>query len=183
MIIIVQWTEKGTVNQTKILHDVHRICHSPCTVGHKLCGKMVCTWHAWQSNNMDASPGVRVFNTWTTAMQIAISSELKALNTWFTGKEYSVVLVFFGCLHTQLFVSRTRRAYKQISTATSKTTWLYPSFTHQLSIYWLNTSISHIVIWCNHVSKHLPWVHELSLKLSPSNIKLSPSSFLYPPTC
>ena len=35
---------------------------------------------------MDTSPGARLFNTWTTAMQIAISSELNTWNTWFTGK-------------------------------------------------------------------------------------------------
>ena len=34
------------------------------------------TYLTSQSDDMDTSPGARVYNTWTTAMQIAISSEL-----------------------------------------------------------------------------------------------------------
>ena len=34
------------------------------------------------------------------------------LQGWFGGKECSVVLVFFGCLHTQWIVRKARRAYR-----------------------------------------------------------------------
>ena len=39
-----------------------------------------------QNDDMDNIRGVRLFNTWMTAMQIAISSELNAWNTWFAEK-------------------------------------------------------------------------------------------------
>ena len=37
-------------------------------------------------DDVDNSPGVRLFNMWTTATQIAISSELNTWSTWFAGK-------------------------------------------------------------------------------------------------
>ena len=56
----------------------------------------------------------------------------------YTVKEYSVVLVFFGCLaastHGDLLAEQ-RGLTEQISTATSKTNgYIYLSFTQQLSI-------------------------------------------------
>ena len=52
--------------------------------------------------------------------------------------EYGVVLVFFGCsaacTHGDLLAEQ-RGLTEQISTATSKTKWLYLSFTLQLSIW------------------------------------------------
>ena len=90
------------MNQAKILHDVNGIHHSSCTVGCNLRMWEDGTYLTSQSDDVDNSPGARVFNTWTTAMQIAISSELNTWNTWFAGKGIRCgYIVFFGCLRTR----------------------------------------------------------------------------------
>ena len=43
-------------------------------------------------SDVDTSSGASMFNTWTTAMQVAISSELNTWNTWYAAKKYGVVL-------------------------------------------------------------------------------------------
>ena len=54
------------------------------------------------------------------------------------GKKYGVVLVFFeylaACTHSDLLAEQGGLT-EQISTSTSKTKWLYLSFTQQLRIY------------------------------------------------
>ena len=77
------------------------------------------------------------FNTWMTEWTIAmqIAQRIKRMHAWNMGKEYGVVLVFFGylaaCTHSDLLAEQ-RGPTEQISTAISK--WLYLSFTQQLSI-------------------------------------------------
>ena len=43
------------------------------------------TYLTSQSNDLDTSPDARLFNTWTKAMQIAVSNKLNAWNIWFAG--------------------------------------------------------------------------------------------------
>ena len=92
------------------------------------------------------------------------------------GKEHSVVLVFFGCLHTWLFVSRTIKEglpNKSIQRLLKLCGYIYRSINNCLAILWyfsvhsaiivMNACIRHIVIWCKIkvIGKHLPF--ELSL--------------------
>ena len=98
------------------------------------------TYLTSQSDDVDTSPDARLFNTWTKAIQIAISSELNTWNTWFAGKEYDMVRAYSinslgACTHSDLLAEQGGLT-AQITIVTSNTTWLYLSFTQQPSIYW-----------------------------------------------
>ena len=60
-------------------------------------------------------------------MQIHVAQQTNCMHAWNTGKEYGVVLVFFGCFaactHDDLLAEQ-RGLTEQITTATSKTKWL-----------------------------------------------------------
>ena len=101
---------KVQVNQVKIyMMSMEFTIHPALWDATYVCGKMVATYLTSQSDNMDTSPGARLFNTWRTAMQMAICSKLNTWKTWFAGEE---IQCGSGCLHTCWFVSRTRRAYR-----------------------------------------------------------------------
>ena len=81
LVIIIQRIEKGEEkgmgdHEPKILHDLHGIHHSPCTAGRNLCMWEDNMYLISQSNDMDTSPGARLFNTLTTATQIASYKQL-----------------------------------------------------------------------------------------------------------
>ena len=47
------------MNQAKILHDIHGICHSPCTVGCDLAMWEDDAYRTSQSDGVDTSPSAR----------------------------------------------------------------------------------------------------------------------------
>ena len=56
-----------------------------------------------QSDDMDSNHGARLFNTWMTTMQIAISSELNTWNTWFAGKVQCGSSILWVLVHMVIY--------------------------------------------------------------------------------
>ena len=157
MIIIVQWTEKGTGKPSKDCTWYPR--NSPFDPH---CGTQLMweddTYRTSQSDDVDTSLRCKMWMT--TPYSVPANQVFHVFDLLLIAICMTVLVMYSlaGCLHIQRFVSRTRRAGLQNKLATSRATWLYPSFTQQLSIYryflsslhnnCMNAYFSHIVVWC-----------------------------------
>ena len=129
--------------------DVHGIHHSPCTVGTTYVGR----WYVpdkpkrWRGHYSwcKVYSGYLWFNTWTTEWMIVIqiAQRIKRMHSWNIGKEYGVVLVFFGCLaactHGDLLTEQEGLQNKLVQRLLKLNDYIYRSLRKYL--YYLATSI------------------------------------------